>query len=406
MSRKDDIRELIRFHNLRLHELKKRQALHGYSVDPGISVEIKDIEAKTEELQTELDQLERSETQDPQTTTTFSNAATPPKTGMTIQQAIDRYLKQVRRSKSSHTATAYEQGLRTFATCMAQSEAEIDFTQADISTLSPHWLEIFLNQLHKQSVSTERLYTTAVAGFYHYVAAQEWTKVNLSTLDFEMSQRRSQGKRLHIFPEGNVEKVLDYVQKEMVRLTKTHSEKLTLYRDTALLLTLADTGLRVSEACNLQRGHLDWERKRAVIIGKGDKQAIVRFSQRALRHIKIYLKERFPLDQSQGRQDVLPIFARHDKKAGKRVLSISTRTAENIVTQYVVEALGEEARGTITPHTFRHYFVTRAARNQDILLAKHLARHESINTTSGYTHLTETEIDEAYTAVFDASDGA
>jgi integrase len=115
----------------------------------------------------------------------------------------------------------------------------------------------------------------------------------------------------------------------------------------------------------------------------------------------MYLDTRFELDRGQGRQDILPVFARHDKKAGKRVLPISTRTAENIVARYVVKALGEEAQGTITPHTFRHYFVTRAARNQDILLAQHLARHESINTTSSYTHLTETEIDEAYAAVFD-----
>jgi site-specific recombinase XerD len=320
---------------------------------------------------------------------------------MTIQQAIDHYLKQVKRSKSPRTAVAYGQGLRAFAVCMANSEENISFEQAGINTLSPHWLETFLNQLQKQSVSTERLYTTAAAGFYHYVAAQEWTKVNLSTLDFEMSQRRSQGKRLHIFPEGDVEKLLDYIQQEATRPAKTLPKKLTLYRDTALLITLADTGLRVSEACSLQRGQLDWERKRAVIIGKGDKQAIVRFSQRALHYIKMYLEARFELDRSQGRQDVLPLFARHDKKAGKRVLPISARTAEHIVARHVVKALGEEAQGTITPHTFRHYFVTRAARQQDILLAQHLARHESINTTSSYTHLTETEIDEAYAAVFD-----
>jgi site-specific recombinase XerD len=320
---------------------------------------------------------------------------------MTIQQAIDHYLKQVKRSKSPRTAASYGQGLRLFATCMAQSNEPTDFARADITTLSPHWLEIFLNSLQKQSVSTERLYTTAVAGFYHYVAAQDWAQVNLSTLDFEMSQRRSQGKRLHVFPENNVEKLLDYVQLEVTRPPQKLADKLTLYRDAALLITLADTGLRVSEACGLQKGHLDWERRRAIIIGKGDKQAVVRFSQRALQAIKKYLDTRFELDRSQGRRDILPVFARHDKRAGKRVLPISTRTAENIVTQYVVNALGEEAQGTITPHTFRHYFVTRAARNQDILLAQHLARHESINTTSGYTHLTDTEIDKAYAAVFD-----
>jgi site-specific recombinase XerD len=323
---------------------------------------------------------------------------------MTIQEAIDRYLMQIRRSKSSNTASAYRQGLKAFATCMAQSDDEIDFEEAKVELLSPLWLEIFLNQLHKQSVSTEHLYTTAVAGFYRYVAAQEWAKLNLSTLEFEMSQRRTQGKRLHVFPESDVEKVLAHVQEAMKFPTKTLSEKLAVHRDATLLITLADTGLRVSEACGLRRGDLDWERQRAIIIGKGDKQAIVRFSQRSLQYIGDYLAIRSELDQRQGRQGVLPVFARHDKKAGKRILPISTRTAENIVTSHVVKALGEEARGTITPHTFRHYFVTRAARQRDIMLAQHLARHESINTTSGYAHLTETEVDEAYTAVFDTVD--
>ncbi len=323
---------------------------------------------------------------------------------MTIQEAIGRYLKQVKRSKSQHTATAYAQGLKAFAQCMAESDDQIDFEQADIKTLSPLWLETFLNQLQKQSVSTEHLYTTAVAGFYKYVAAQEWAALNLSTLQFELSQRRSQGKRLHIFPEGDVAKVLDAMPQLVTQPAETLIEKLTNYRDAALLITLADTGLRVSEACGLRRGDIDWERQRAIIIGKGDKQAIVRFSQRALRYIKNYLNLRAEFDRQQGRQNVLPIFARHDKRAGKRVLPISTRTAENIVSAQVVNILGDEAKGSITPHTFRHFFVTRAARQQDIMLAQHLARHESINTTSGYTHLTETEIDQAYAAVFDEMD--
>ena len=44
------------------------------------------------------------------------------------------------------------------------------------------------------------------------------------------------------------------------------------------MLTLADTGLRVHEACKLQRGQVDWNEGRAVIVGKGNKQAVVRFS--------------------------------------------------------------------------------------------------------------------------------
>jgi site-specific recombinase XerD len=320
---------------------------------------------------------------------------------MTLQEAVDRYLQQVKRSKSAHTATAYAQGLKAFAVCLAEQEPPLNFGQAEVTSLSPRWLESFLNQLQKQAVATERLYTTAVAGFYRYVAAQEWATINLSTLDFELGQRRNQGKRLHLFPEQGIDLLLTFVQEQAAQPPESLSERLTLLRDTALLITLADTGLRVSEACGLRRGDLDWERGRAVVIGKGDKQAIVRFSKRALQYLKQYLKIRFDLDRRQGRSEALPVFARHDKKAGKRVLPISARTAENIVAAYVEQVLGEEARGTITPHTFRHYFVTRAARAHDILLAQHLARHESINTTSGYTHLTDTEIDFAYAEVFD-----
>jgi site-specific recombinase XerD len=325
---------------------------------------------------------------------------------MTIQAAIDRYLKQIRRSKSAHTAAAYSQGLKAFAACLAESETRIEVGEADIGQLSPLWLELFLNQLQKQAVSTEHLYTTAVAGFYRYVAAQEWAELNLSTLDFELSQRRSQGKRLHIFPEKSVEKLLAHLEEELTRPPQEMSDRLTFYRDVALLFTLADTGLRVSEACGLRRSDLDLEQSRAIIIGKGDKQAIVRFSKRALQHINNYLALRAGLDQQQGRQNILPVFARHDKRASRRVLPISARTAENIVTDHVVRILGEEARGSITPHTFRHYFVTRAARHHDILLAQQLARHESINTTSGYAHLTDSEIDAAYAAVFNDNQDA
>jgi site-specific recombinase XerD len=402
MSQAEEIRELIHTHELRLHGLLKKEALQGFDVDPIIPAEIKSIKQKIKELQAELENLQDPKFMSPDAKANELKPKRSQKLGMTIQEAIERYLRQIKRSKSPNTAVTYGQGLQAFATCLAEHEAGVDFGQAEVTQLSPLWLEPFLNDLQKQSVSTERLYTTAVAGFYRYVAAQEWASLNLSTLDFAMSQRRSQGKRLHIFPEGKVEYLLEYMGKLVKQsLSQTTVEKLTLYRDAALLIVLADTGLRVSEACNLRRGQLDWERNRAVIIGKGDKQAIVRFSEQALAAINAYLDVRWPLDQRQGRPDVLPIFARHDKRASKRVLPMSTRTAENIVSQRVVEALGPEARGVITPHTFRHYFVTRAARHQDILLAQHLARHESITTTSGYTHLTETEIDAAYAAVFD-----
>ncbi len=114
-----------------------------------------------------------------------------------------------------------------------------------------------------------------------------------------------------------------------------------IYRDRAFLYTLADTGLRVHEACGMRRGDLDWNEGRAIVIGKGDRQAVVRFSKRSLNALKDYLRARSTLDGASGRPlSSLPLFARHDLGAGKKVKPVTTATGRNIVNQRVEEVLG------------------------------------------------------------------
>ena len=108
--------------------------------------------------------------------------------------------------------------------------------------------------------------------------------------------------------------------------------------------------MRVHEACKLRRGDVDMNEGQALVIGKGDKQAIVRFSERSLKALKDYLGVRAILDGNSGKQLAsLPLFARHDKGAGKKIKSITTQTGRNIVHERVVQALGEDAGGRITP---------------------------------------------------------
>lgn len=180
--------------------------------------------------------------------------------------------------------------------------------------------------------------------------------------------------------------------------------RLRLLRDRAFLLTLADTGLRVHEACALRRGDVDWAEARAVLIGKGDRQAVVRFSRRAISALKDYLTTRAKLDGGSGRPlRSLPLFARHDKAAGKKVLPISTTTGRAIVAARTRQALGEDAVGTVTPHSFRHYFVTTVLRGSggNLKLAQELARHRSIAVTQRYAHLSDDELDRGYYDIFD-----
>jgi integrase len=162
--------------------------------------------------------------------------------------------------------------------------------------------------------------------------------------------------------------------------------------------------LRVHEACNLQRGDIDWNEGKALIIGKGDRQAVVRFSNRSLGALKDYLAARAALDGGSGRPLAsLPLFARHDPGAGKKVKPITTTTGRNIISQRVKEALGEQFMEKITPHSFRHYFVTTVLRASggNLKVAQELARHRNIAVTQRYAHLSDDDLDQAYFEMFD-----
>jgi len=57
MSREDDLKKLINHHQRRLQIRKEQQAVKGINVDPEILIEIEDVEATIEKLQTELNKL-------------------------------------------------------------------------------------------------------------------------------------------------------------------------------------------------------------------------------------------------------------------------------------------------------------------------------------------------------------
>jgi integrase len=209
---------------------------------------------------------------------------------------------------------------------------------------------------------------------------------------------RRPGVRLPQFPRENIETVLEHVKNITQLSTPEESDRLINLRDRAFLLTLADTGLRVHEACALLRGSIDWREGRAVVIGKGNKQAVVRFSKRSMAALKAYLDARQATDGKTSKQlGSLPLFARHDKGAGKHIQAITPTTGRNIVARRVGDALGIEAVGTITPHSFRHYFVTKVLLGSgNLKLAQELARHSTVAITQRYAHLSDNELDKGY----------
>ena len=323
-------------------------------------------------------------------------------TEMTIYDAISGYLDSVALARSPHTARTYRNALQRFLLTLDNHAVFPD--KAPITDLSEDAVTWFAAELKGYAPASESLYLTALAGFYEYLAAEGLADPNLPRVRLLIRQRsRKPGIRLPQFPKSQIADILVYAINLASLPTENEPARLRNLRDRAFLLTLADTGLRVHEACGLRRGDVDWQEGKAVVIGKGDRQAVVRFSRRALAALRDYLAARSSLDGASGKPlTTLPLFARHDLGAGKKIKPITTATGRNIVALRVKEVLGTEAEGTITPHSFRHYFVTTVLQGSgNLKLAQELARHKNIAVTQRYAHLSDDELDKGYEDVFE-----
>lgn len=302
---------------------------------------------------------------------------------------------------------AYKNALNVF--CQMLQGKSINPDTTPIAQLNEDQFAKLIDYLNVYTTATEQLYLQAVKGFYLYLDSEKLADVNQSRLTVLIRQRaRRPGKHAPPHKIDEIDTLLKKAQDVQSLIISAAGEdeknaKLRAYRDRAFLFTLAETGLRVHEACNLRRGDIDWNEGQAIITGKGNKQAVIRFTTYVLQVVKEYLSQRAELDGSSGKQlTSLPLFARHDKGAGKKVKPITTTTGRNIVNERVKQFLGKEFVSQITPHTFRHYFVTSTLRaTGNLAIAQRLARHENIQVTNRYTQLTDAELDKAYYEIFE-----
>lgn len=331
------------------------------------------------------------------------NRLRPAGRSSSVEAAMEAFLKGVAQARSQNTLRAYRNALAAFSASL--HARGIDSLTFPVARTSEDWITGFAEDLKRSSPASERLYLTAATRWYEFLAAERLCPVNLPRVRLLVRHRaRRPGQRLPQFPRGAIERILEYSANLTKRVAKSDNQRLRDLRDRAFLLTLADTGLRVHEACGLRRGDVDWDEGRAVLIGKGDREAVVRFSRRSLGALRDYLRARAGLDGASRRPLAsLALFARHDPGAGKKVLPMTTTTGRAIVHERAREALGDESATTVTPHSFRHYFVTVVLRASggNLKLAQELARHRNIAVTQRYAHLSDDELDRGYYEIFD-----
>lgn len=165
-------------------------------------------------------------------------------------------------------------------------------------------------------------------------------------------------------------------------------------RDKAILEFFLSTGCRVGEVVEAKVKDIDFVRKTLLVIGKGNKQRRVYFTERCKRATMNYLKER----ENEGINSeylFCSMKAPSKKKTNtKPYKKLGSRAYQEIVEKMRVEA-GIELK--VTPHTFRHTFATSALKSgmKPEIIQKILG-HENITTTQIYAKLASSEVEYTY----------
>ncbi len=324
---------------------------------------------------------------------------------ISINSAIEEFLAIYLNKGAGKTAHAYRAAMRKFTevlklnhipTTTAVNEINFDLVNDFVALLQDKDSEI--------TVATERLYLTAFRQFISFLSAEEYADIPVVRILEKIKRlRRTEGRRIPDVDIEGVKRFLWFMEDYRVPAGTSQDEILRIRRDRALIFFLAEAGLRIDEACKLRRQNINWAANQARIIGKRDKEAVVRLSTRSLQYLREYLAARQDLDGASGKAlQALPLFARHDLGAGKRISAITTTTGRAIIEKWVETAGLVDLTSPITPHSLRHYFVTMVYEaTGDLKLAQELARHESTETTERYTHLINPKLDEAYRRTFE-----
>jgi integrase/recombinase XerD len=148
------------------------------------------------------------------------------------------------------------------------------------------------------------------------------------------------------------------------------------HRNKAIIETLYGCGLRVSELVNLRLTDIHYNEGFVVVTGKGNKQRLVPVSDKALKEIDIYKKDR---------ENLPVIYDQNILFLNRRGSGLTRAMIFTIIRDLAAKA---GIRKKISPHTFRHSFATHMIQaGADLRAVQEMLGHESILTTEIYTHI-------------------
>jgi site-specific recombinase XerD len=158
------------------------------------------------------------------------------------------------------------------------------------------------------------------------------------------------------------------------------------YRHHTIILTLLDTGMRVSELCHLKLDDVWLEDGMLKILGKGNKERLIPIGKQVQRLLWHYINRYRPQSFAPNGD---PVFLTREGKP------LTKDRVEKIMTYYGGKAGLKGVR--CSPHTLRHTAAVRFLRNGgDVFSLQRMLGHASLEMTRRYCELADIDVKRAH----------
>ncbi len=303
---------------------------------------------------------------------------------MDYAKNFGRYL-QVEKGRAPRTIHGYQSDVRRFKAWLDANP--VKGVPVAWEEVRPRHIRAYLNSLEASPSYVHRIISSLRGWFGYLQDVEELTHSNPAA---ELAKPKLRDKQPPALSLSEVS--------ALIRAAVEHSRKPERLRNWTLIAFLFHTGLRVSELCNLRVSdirHKEGLPYSVKVIGKGDKERRVVFSDEAQRALHQWLRERRLLvaELPPGSDTEHVWLAVTGRKRGKH---LSPQGVWELLRHYANHA-GISKR--VYPHLLRHTYATEAIRGGAKLHGlRDSLGHANIATTSRYLHADESEL-EAVAAV-------
>jgi len=235
-------------------------------------------------------------------------------------------------------------------------------------------IEIFIDYLKSRKLksTTIRRKYMSIRCLCHHLISLKYLDPNI--LNIMNSIRIERGTPNALNP-SDVDILLDILEQDI-----STWRAINVRRNVAIILTLYDSGLRVSELCSLNLKNVNFNKREIRIIGKGRRERIVPTTSRCIKAIIDYIN-------NGRRSDANALFVQSNNKR------ITRRTVSDMLMSLSRRANIKHT----TAHTLRRSCATSLMnRGVDLELIQILLGHQHLSTTQNYLAINNNMLMDVY----------